>query len=102
MIFAQNCASWHGDQGVIGPALIGPNGALPPYGTGRGLYDFVSTNMPQSAPGSLSPDHYLQLVSFILVRNNFTSDQAPRAEPYPFALPHAVGGGSTERLHSNR
>lgn len=81
-VFSQKCASCHGDQGqgLIGPALIGSSAALTPYATGRGLYDFVSTNMPQNAPGSLSPDEYLQVVSFILVRNAFVDPQVPLSQ----------------------
>lgn len=81
-VFSQKCASCHGDQGqgLIGPALIGSSAALTPYATGRGLYDFISTNMPQNAPGSLSPDEYLQVVSLILVRNAFVDPQAPGSQ----------------------
>jgi mono/diheme cytochrome c family protein len=77
-VFAQNCAACHGDQGqgLIGPALIGPSAVLTPYATGRGLYDFVSTNMPQSAPGSLTDEQYLQVVSYVLVRNSLVPTDA--------------------------
>jgi mono/diheme cytochrome c family protein len=77
-VFTQNCATCHGDQGqgLIGPALIGPSAVLTPYGTARGLYDFVSTNMPQSAPGSLTNEQYLQVVSYLLVRNSLVPTDA--------------------------
>ena len=70
-VFARICATCHGakGEGVVGPALIGPGASLGKFGSGKGLYDYVSVAMPQSNPGSLSPDEYLQVVAFLLVQN---------------------------------
>jgi mono/diheme cytochrome c family protein len=78
-VFASHCAKCHGDQGqgVTAPANIGPNATLQKYKTAKGLYDYVSTLMPNDAPGSLSQQEYLQVVSYLLVQNNFVSPQAP-------------------------
>ncbi len=78
-VFAGHCAKCHGDQGqgVTAPANIGPNANLGKYNTAQGLYTYVSTNMPQDAPGSLTPQEYLQVTSFLLLQNNFVSPQTP-------------------------
>lgn len=78
-VFAKNCAVCHGDQGqgVTAPTVIGANASLAQYGDGQGLYDFVSQNMPQDRPGALSPDEYLQVLSFLLVENRFVPSDAP-------------------------
>ncbi|MBI2831473.1 MAG: cytochrome c [Chloroflexi bacterium] len=75
-VFANQCARCHGDsgQGGTGPAIIGANAFLSAHVTGQGLLDFVSQQMPFDAPGSLSQQEYLQVVSFLLVRNNFLSN----------------------------
>lgn len=72
-VFATSCASCHGAQGQggSGPALIGSNNQLKKYGTGKGLYDKVSTTMPLNAPASLSSNQYLQVVTFLLLQDNF-------------------------------
>lgn len=71
-IFASRCAKCHGDQGqgITGPALIGPSANLIKYSTAQGLLSFIGTAMPFDAPGSLSHQEYLQLLSFLLVQNN--------------------------------
>jgi mono/diheme cytochrome c family protein len=71
-IFASHCAKCHGDQGqgITGPALIGPSANLIKYTTAQGLLSFIGTAMPLDAPGSLSHQEYLQLLSFLLVQNN--------------------------------
>lgn len=68
-VFATNCAKCHGPkgEGITAPALIGPDANLVSYATGRGLYDFVSANMPQDNPGALSSTQYLDVVSYLLV-----------------------------------
>ncbi len=79
LVFARHCAKCHGDQGqgVTAPANIGPNAQLEKYKTAKGLYDYVSTLMPNDAPGSLSPQEYLQVVSYLLVENNFVKPDTP-------------------------
>ncbi|MBI4789012.1 MAG: cytochrome c [Chloroflexi bacterium] len=78
-VFANRCASCHGQngQGVTAPANIGPNANLQKFSTAKGLYDYVSVSMPQDAPGGLSPQEYLQLVSYLLVENKFVKLDAP-------------------------
>ncbi len=78
-VFASHCAKCHGDQGqgVTAPANIGPNAQLDKYSTAKGLYDYVSTLMPNDAPGSLTPDEYLQVTSFLLLQNNFVTPETP-------------------------
>ncbi len=78
-VFASHCAKCHGDQGqgVTAPANIGPTAQLQKYNTAKGLYDYVSTLMPNDAPGSLSQQEYLQVVSYLLVQNKFVTPNTP-------------------------
>jgi mono/diheme cytochrome c family protein len=78
-VFAGHCAGCHGanGQGGAGPSNIGPANQLAKYGTGKGLYDKVSTTMPRSAPGTLTADQYLQVTAFLLVQNNFVKAADP-------------------------
>jgi len=84
-IYAQNCASCHGDhlegnpaKGVGGDKLIGGHGSLAtktpiktvesywPYATT--LFDYVKRAMPFNAPGSLSDDDVYSVVAYILAQ----------------------------------
>lgn len=81
--------SCHGDkgQGVTAPAIIGRNADLAKYGNGKGLYDFVSGNMPQNNPGGLSSEQYLDVVSFLLVQNGAVKADQPLAPSTLAAVP---------------
>lgn len=72
-VFQTQCASCHGPegQGYIAPPVIGPDAALASYGTARKLHRFISSTMPQNAPGSLSDEQYLDVLAFLLQRNGF-------------------------------
>lgn len=72
-VFANKCAKCHGDtgQGVTGPALIGSSSQLGKYNTAQGLLNFVKLSMPFDAPGSLSQQDYLNVLSYLLVQNNY-------------------------------
>lgn len=74
-VFAQHCARCHGEQGegLIGPAVIGDEARLSNYRTGRGLYDYVESTMPQDKPGSLTEAQYRAVVTYLLRRNHYTS-----------------------------
>ncbi len=71
-VFASHCSKCHGDQGqgITGPAIIGPSANLVKYTTAQTLLSFIDTNMPLDAPGTLSHQEYLQVLSFLLVQNN--------------------------------
>lgn len=75
VVFASRCAKCHGasGQGITGPVLVGTTNTLDKYGTAQGLLDFIDRAMPLDAPASLSSQEYLQVVSFLLVQNNFIS-----------------------------
>ena len=79
--YAQNCAACHGSslQGGAGPALEGSKfESSLSFGnmSSTQLYDFIAQHMPKNDPGSLSEKHYLQIYSYVLSRNGFSSGQA--------------------------
>ncbi|MGJ5199611.1 c-type cytochrome [Bradyrhizobium sp. HKCCYLRH1030] len=80
-VFAENCASCHGDNGVGGikDRLAGGQGTLAsatpvktvgsfwPYATT--LFDYIHRAMPYQAPGSLSVDDTYAVAAYILSLN---------------------------------
>ena len=78
-VYTQHCAVCHGDQGqgLVGPAVIGPRAALGKHGTGKGLLEYTSQLMPQTAPGSLPAEQYRQVTGYLLVQNKLLSADAP-------------------------
>ena len=73
-VYSQSCLQCHGSnlEGESGPALSG-QALKSAYGSGTAepLYDFLSRQMPQDAPGSLSQDQYLDVTAYILSKNGF-------------------------------
>ena len=78
-VYAESCASCHGAnlQGEAAPPLIGQT-LKAAYGTGTAaqLYDFISRQMPQNAPGSLSERQYLDVTAYILAQNGVPAGTA--------------------------
>jgi polar amino acid transport system substrate-binding protein len=74
-VFAGSCVRCHGNngQGTTAPAVIGSSANLGKYNTAQGLLDFIRVSMPFNAPGSLSSQDYLNVLSFLLVQNNYVS-----------------------------
>jgi mono/diheme cytochrome c family protein len=75
-VFSNQCAQCHGAelQGQSGPALAGSSfGGVLQYSSmsGKQLFDFISTQMPKDAPGSLSTQQYLDVLAFILSKNGY-------------------------------
>jgi mono/diheme cytochrome c family protein len=74
-----NCASCHGDkldngEGDGAPALVGSSFTEQWNTRSLGeLFDFTATNMPASAPGSLSAATTADIVAFLLSRNGVAS-----------------------------
>src|SRR6185312_10181241 len=64
-------------QGEAAPPLIGQT-LKAAYGTGTAtqLYDFISRQMPQNAPGSLSEPQYLDVTAYILAQNGVPAGTA--------------------------
>lgn len=57
------------------PPLIGP-GTLARHGTLADLHDYLATQMPWQAPGSLPPEEYWQLAAFLLRANGVAVSDA--------------------------
>jgi mono/diheme cytochrome c family protein len=78
-VYNEHCASCHGanGEGITGPEVIGPANTLDKYQTAKGLYDFISTAMPNNAPGSLTPEQYLSVESFLLMKNSIVQKDTP-------------------------
>lgn len=77
-VYEENCAECHGAnlEGFSGPVLIGA-AFRSKYESGRKLYEFVSTQMPLSAPGSLSRKQYLDVTAFLLSKNGRKPGKKP-------------------------
>ena len=79
-VYVASCAMCHGQslEGLSGPALAGP--AFIGKWTGQtadDLHYIMSTQMPQTAPGSLKPDEYLDLVAYVLQQNKYAAGSVP-------------------------
>jgi mono/diheme cytochrome c family protein len=76
MVFAQNCATCHGNalEGGMGPALKGTafgERAVAQSLTAQSLLDVTAYTMPQSNPGSLKPEDYNAVVAYVLQQNGY-------------------------------
>ena len=71
MVFANVCAKCHGQQGQgdQAPRLIGTPNGLAEYKTVQGLFDYVSSQMPNDTPGSLKSEEYWDVLAYILDAN---------------------------------
>ena len=79
-VFLANCSGCHGAEleGGFGPQLapIGEHW----HGSSLGaLYAFVSSAMPFSAPGSLEPQQYADVLAFVLQQNGYPAGEEPLA-----------------------
>jgi hypothetical protein len=76
-LFNQNCSSCHMEDlsgRAAAPALVGDNFATHwSNGNVGALYNRIRTTMPQTSPGSLSPQTYIDIVSFILQSNGLAA-----------------------------
>ncbi len=68
----------HGTDGQGGgkSALTGPNANPAKYTNAQKLFEFISTQMPPGKAGSLTKEVYLQIVSFLLLKNGFVQASA--------------------------
>ena len=75
-VYLANCSGCHGAnlEGGFGPQLA-PIGEHWHGSTLGSLYDFVSTAMPFSAPGSLEPQQYADVIAFVLQSNGFAAGE---------------------------
>jgi cytochrome c5 len=70
--YEQHCASCHDGADVDGPPLTGS-----PFvdrwreDTLAGLFEFIKTAMPQTAPGSLPTQSYLDILAYLLHENDY-------------------------------
>ena len=81
-VYAAQCAVCHGNtmEGLASPALKGPQFKAMAQAEGmnaRSLLEVVSQSMPQSDPGSLTPDQYSQVVAYILQQNGYPAGSTP-------------------------
>lgn len=67
-VFTGICSTCHGRNEFAGPIFALTWRAEPV----RNLFEQVSTNMPQDAPGSLTPQQYADVVAYILQLNGVT------------------------------
>ena len=70
-LYVSGCAKCHGQQGQgdQAPRLIGTVTGLPEYKTAQGLFDYVSSQMPNDTPGSLKAEEYWDILAYILDAN---------------------------------
>jgi mono/diheme cytochrome c family protein len=88
-IYSSKCASCHGPsgQGGGGPALWGSSATLGTFNgsvifnkNAQDMLNYISSKMPLTAPGSLSHDQYLNVLSYILVQGNQVNGSTPFVE----------------------
>jgi mono/diheme cytochrome c family protein len=80
--YDHTCATCHGNnlEGKAGPPLTGkPFKETLQYAkmTTSQLYTFISQNMPQNAPASLSSDQYVDVLGFLLSKNGYPAGSIP-------------------------
>jgi outer membrane protein assembly factor BamB/mono/diheme cytochrome c family protein len=99
-LFGQKCAVCHGAklQGGAGPALVGNQFFLRYRGKPlSALWSTIHTEMPLTAPSTLSSAQSLALVAFILQRNGFPAGPSPIVGHYDITriIPPSAPGATT-------
>jgi len=76
--YAKNCASCHGANlgGVTAPALVGRTSAIAQQSLAE-VYEYISQQMPMTAPGTLSKAQYLSILAYILQKNGHKAGSRP-------------------------
>ena len=89
--YLRSCASCHGAnlKGVTGPPLVGKTSGIAQQSVVE-VYEYVSQQMPQTAPGSLSKAQYASILAFLLQKNGHKAG--------PRALTEAVATTSTATI----
>jgi len=77
-VYQNSCSRCHGanGQGGVGPAIVGNSNTHLAYPTAAALLAKISTTMPQDKPGTLSQAEYYQVLSYILLQNNWVTGQS--------------------------
>lgn len=72
--YENKCAMCHGAnmEGQSGPTLLGPT-FTSHYQTVGDLMQFIVKNMPKDNPGTLSHEDYVDILTFILLKNGWPS-----------------------------
>ncbi|HZT06482.1 MAG TPA: c-type cytochrome [Chloroflexota bacterium] len=73
-VFQEICANCHGESGEgidDAPAVIGPGNALADYRTAGRLFNFISSEMPDDDPGSLTQQQYYDVLAYLLDQNGW-------------------------------
>ncbi len=85
-IYADACASCHAAAltgADVVPALVGPEFLGKWTGATAGeLFERIRSTMPQTSPGSLSPEQYADVLAHIFNKNRFPAGRAPLAGDY--------------------
>jgi mono/diheme cytochrome c family protein len=72
-VFAGNCLGCHTTASHTGPAFLGRWMGRPL----AELFDYLSSGMPKSAPGSLTEDEYVWVTAYILKLNGMPAGKTP-------------------------
>ena len=85
-VYADACASCHAAAltgAEVVPALVGPDFLGRWTGATAGeLFERIRSTMPQTSPGSLSPQQYADIVAFIFNKNRFPAGRTPLPGDY--------------------
>jgi mono/diheme cytochrome c family protein len=92
--YMENCAKCHGANlaGFTGPALVGKTSGIAQQSIVE-VYEYVSQQMPMSAPGSLSKAEYVSILAYLLEKNGHTPGTHPLTE--------SVATTETEQIRSS-
>jgi mono/diheme cytochrome c family protein len=79
-VYTENCATCHGPKlagtDTAGPTLLGPDFVNGWKDMSAGaLLSKISTDMPSSAPGTLTPEQYADVMSYVLSVNKYPAGQ---------------------------
>lgn len=67
LLFRDFCSGCHSPSEFQGQGFLGSWGGRTAYD----LHGFISQNMPEDAPGMLSPQEYADIVAYVFELNNF-------------------------------
>lgn len=100
VVYESQCATCHGDAllgGGVAPALVGAGVIEAWSGQSVGtLYASIRTTMPAGEPAALSPQHYIDIVAYLLQANGFPAGIRELSLEDRALLDRTVFGGTGE------